>query len=98
MDNTNPEPADFPPPDASRHEATIDDLLARLQSLYWDGVEREICNMILASVEINSFHPEPIKSENYGSEDVSLGSKNYHSIFRLWCRRLDIGIVSHTIN
>ena len=86
MENANPEHANLRPPDTSRHEATIDDLLARLQSLYWDGVQREIGNMILALSEINNFHPEPLRLERYGSADVSLGSKNYQSIFRLWCR------------
>ena len=88
MDNANPEHAHLTPPDTSPHEATIDDLFARLQSLYWDGVKREIANMILALSEINNFHPGPLELESYASPDVSLGSKNYQSIFRLWCRRL----------
>lgn len=97
MDNLNSEPADFSPPDASRHEATIENLLAPLQSLYWDAVEREISNMILAYSEINTCHPEPIKSENDGSAAISLASKHYQSIFNLWCKCLNICIMSHAI-
>lgn len=86
MDNANPDLADLSPADPSCHEATAENLLALLQSLYWNGVEREICNMILAYSEISDSHPDPLTPENCGSTAVSLDSKNYQSIFRLWCR------------
>ena len=75
-------------PDAMKLEATPENVFAVLQSMYWKSVEREICNMILAMSEICQLHSEPIESEDYNSTALSLNSKNYRSIFRLWCKCL----------
>ena len=69
----------------SGHETTVECLSALLESLYWDGVEREICNMILALSEMNKIYEEPVGSEVYDSASFSLQSKNYHTVFKTWC-------------
>ena len=85
MDNANGDCADDPTRVQQYREATTESLLKVLQTLYWHGLELEICNMILAYFEMSKIHPEEIKHEDLSDETAYLDAKNYRSIFNLWC-------------
>ena len=63
--------------------AFIDNLLAHLKRLYWEGINREICSMILAFREISATHPYPLADEE---DSELLDSENFKRIFDLWCQ------------
>jgi len=62
--------------------AIFNNLLAHLKRVYWEGVKREICSMILAFREISATHPQPLP---YEEDSELLDSENFKRIFDLWC-------------
>ncbi|KAF2144352.1 uncharacterized protein K452DRAFT_296543 [Aplosporella prunicola CBS 121167] len=62
-------------------DATTDTVLALLQSMYWEGVQREICNMVLALKELSNLQPEPLPQE---ASATRLESQPFNNIFNLW--------------
>ena len=62
--------------------ATSESLLTHLERLYWGGVEREICSMILAFREVSAIHPHPLADEE---NSKLLDAENFKKVFDLWC-------------
>ncbi len=63
-------------------EANVKKILNLLQSVYWKGVRREVCEAILAYQKIEHFHPAFTAYERE-NQDLELSSGNFESFCTL---------------
>jgi hypothetical protein len=57
-------------------EASVENILDLLQSVYWKGVRREVCEAILAYQKIEHFYPGLITYERE-NQDSELSGVNF---------------------
>jgi len=70
----DPSPSD---PGVSIQEADSDHIFDLLETVYWKGVEREICASILAYQEINQHQPDLSLYERHNSDLEGINFKRF---------------------
>ena len=61
---------------------TVDQLSKKLEDLYWTSAHREVCNMILFFLELQS------NMEMYEAQSVFPPCPNFENIFNVWSKYL----------
>ncbi|KAH8635260.1 hypothetical protein IG631_10661 [Alternaria alternata] len=56
------------------HDGNSDEILRVLSTVYWEGVEREICELVLAYQDIEKYQAQPTTDEE---NEVDLSSCNF---------------------
>lgn len=64
-------------------DGNSDEILRVLSTVYWEGVEREICELILAYQDIEKYHAQPTADEE---NEVDVSGYN----FRRFCTLLSM--------
>ena len=61
---------------------TVGQLSEKLEDLYWKSAHREVCNMILFFLELQS------NMEMYEAQSVFPGCPNFENMFNVWSKYL----------
>jgi hypothetical protein len=77
------------------YDGSYDEILHLLQAVYWESVEREICELVLAYQEIEKYHTHPIAEE---IADIDLDAYNFKQFCKLLSKWSPNSMGSYTAN
>ena len=60
---------------------TVDQLSKKIEDLYWTSAKREVCNMILFFLEMQS------NMDTYEAQSVIPECRNFENMFKVWSKQ-----------